>query len=223
MAVIKGDGSAAAAPLDRERGTAVRPQRAGGVVNAEVYDAKQQAQAIIDEAQKKAASLVHAGQAERERIREEARNQGYQEGLAQVSEHILRAKLQAKEVVAAAQQDILTLAAKVAEKIIGHDIERDPAVVVDICATAVEQLRQVRHMVLRVNPSDAAVLRTNTKRFMEALGRSVEVSIKEDNEVESGGCVVQTEFGTLDAQLKTQFEMLRNLLLEETNRKDGPR
>mgnify|MGYP002356467291 CR=1 FL=1 len=222
MAVIKGDGSAAAAPLDRERGTAVRPQRAGGVVNAEVYDAKQQAQAIIDEAQKKAASLVHAGQAERERIREEARNQGYQEGLAQVSEHILRAKLQAKEVVAAAQQDLM-LAAKVAEKIIGHDIERDPAVVVDICATAVEQLRQVRHMVLRVNPSDAAVLRTNTKRFMEALGRSVEVSIKEDNEVESGGCVGQTEFGTLDAQLKTQFEMLRNLLLEETNRKDGPR
>lgn len=221
MAVIKGDATAAA-HVERER-TSARPQRSGGVVNAEVYDAKQQAQAIIEEAQKKAAAIVHAGQTERERIRDEARQQGRQEGLAQVSEHILRAKMQAREVVEAAQKDILSLAVQVAEKIIGHHITNEPEIVVDICATAVETLRTVRHMVLRVNPADAAVLRNNTKRFMEALGRSVEVSIKEDPEVESGGCVVQTEFGTLDAQLKTQFEMLRNLLLEESSRKDGPR
>lgn len=223
MAVIKGDGGAQSVPEGRERPLVARPQRSGGVVNAEVYDAKQAAQTIIEEAQRKAAAIVQAGQSERERIREEARSQGHHEGLAQVSEQLLRAKLQAKEIVEAAQNDILALACKVAEKIIGHDIERDPAVMVDICATAVESLRQVRHMVLRVNPQDAAILRNNTKRFMEALGRSVEVSIKEDAEVESGGCVVQTEFGTLDAQLKTQFEMLRNLLIEENARKDGPR
>jgi type III secretion protein L len=36
------------------------------------------------------------------------------------------------------------------------------------------------------------------------------------------GCIVQTEFGTVDAQLPTQFEMLQNILLPDPSRKEGP-
>ena len=36
------------------------------------------------------------------------------------------------------------------------------------------------------------------------------------------GCIVQTEFGKVDAQLPTQFEMLQNVLFPDQGKKDGP-
>ena len=40
--------------------------------------------------------------------------------------------------------------------------------------------------------------------------------------MEAGGCVIQTEFGTIDAQLDTQFEMLAQVLIADTAKKEGP-
>jgi type III secretion protein L len=58
---------------------------------------------------------------------------------------------------------------------------------------------------------------------MELIGRTVDLAIKEDLEVAPVGCIVQTEFGTVDAQLPTQFEMLQNVLAPDPNqKKEGP-
>ena len=43
-----------------------------------------------------------------------------------------------------------------------------------------------------------------------------------DQDVAAVGCIVQTEFGTVDAQLPTQFEMLQNVLLPDDGKKEGP-
>jgi len=55
------------------------------------------------------------------------------------------------------------------------------------------------------------------------VGRAMDISIKDDAEVEAGGCIIQTEFGTIDAQLKTQFEMLKAVLVPDTAKKEGPK
>jgi type III secretion protein L len=212
MPVIKGDGTAEA-PAERERSGGARLVRAG-VVDAEVYDARQAAALILEEAHRRADALLEEARRERERLLAEAREAGRQEGLAQATEVLLRARLQAQQTVAAAEGDIVELACRVAERIIGRDLEREPELVVDICARALAELRQVRQMVLRVHPQDAAILRARSQRFLEGLGRTAEVAVKEDPEVQRGGCVVQTEFGTVDAQLATQFDVLRRVLLE---------
>ncbi len=92
-----------------------------------------------------------------------------------------------------------------------------------MCATAIEQLRSARAMVLRVHPKTAQVLRARKPELMELIGRAVDLAIREDQDVAPVGCIVQTEFGTVDAQLPTQFEMLQNVLLPDPNgKKEGP-
>lgn len=225
MPIIKGEGGAEPA-LDRERsgadraGTGSGPSglaasgRAGAVVDAEVYDARRAAQAILEDARRRAAALLEEARVERERLAAAAREAARQEGLADAAEALLRARLEASRTVADAERDVVSLACRVAERILGRDLARDPALVVDICATALAELRQVKQLVLRVHPLDATVLRAEHRRFLEVLGRTADVAVKEDPEVQRGGCVVQTEFGTLDAQLSTQFDMLRRVLLE---------
>jgi type III secretion protein L len=55
---------------------------------------------------------------------------------------------------------------------------------------------------------------------MELIGRAVDLSIRDDADVERGGCVIQTEFGTIDGQIRTQFEMLRNVLMPADGKKE---
>ncbi len=218
--VIKGDATAEPV-VSTERPVLRAPPRAG-VMNAEVFDARQSAQGILEEAQREKERILAEAQRERDEVLAKAREQGRQEGLAQASELILRAKMQAGEILANQEKDVIQLACKIAEKIIGRDLEREPELLMDMCANAIEQLRSAKSMVLRVHPKTAQVLRARKPELMELIGRAVDLAIREDPEVAPVGCIVQTEFGSVDAQLPTQFEMLQNVLLPDTARKEGP-
>jgi type III secretion protein L len=219
--VIKGDaGEGLAGAAERPL---PRPARAG-VMNAEVFEARQSAQAIVEEANKEKERILAEAQREREEVLAKAREQGRQEGLAQATEVLLRAKMQAGEMLASNEKDVIALACKIAEKVIGRDIERQPELLIDMCATAIEQIRSARSMILRVHPKTAQVLRARKPELMELIGRAVDLAIREDQDVAPVGCIVQTEFGTVDAQLPTQFEMLQNVLLppDPGAKKEGP-
>jgi type III secretion protein L len=218
--VIKGDSAGEASPGgDRP---VLRPPPRAGVMNAEVFDARQTAQGILEEAQRERERILAEAQKEREDVLAKAREAGKQEGMAQATELVLRAKMQAGDILARQERDVVALACKIAEKIIARDIERDPTLLADICAKAVAELRNARAVVLRVNPKSAAVLRARKAELMELIGRAVDVAIREDAEVAPVGCIVQTEFGSVDAQLPTQFEMLQNVLFPEQGKKEGP-
>ena len=218
--VIKGDSGGEASPGgDRP---VLRPPPRAGVMNAEVFDARQTAQGIIEEANREKERILAEAQREREDLLAKTREQGRQEGLAQATETLLRAKMQAGEILAQQERDVVALACKIAEKIIGRDIERQPELMLEMCATAIEQIRSARSMVLRVHPKTAQVLRSRKPELMELIGRAVDLAIREDQDVAPVGCIVQTEFGTIDAQLPTQFEMLQNVLFPDQGKKDGP-
>ena len=214
MAVIKSSGvPESAAPAARPR---------AGVVNAEVFEASQEAKRILEEARRAAASIIEEAHQQKEKILAEYRQVGREEGIAQMSSEIARAKIQAGEMLKRAEPEMVGLALKIAEKIIGRDLERDPQTIADICASAVDSVRSAKQLTLRINPKDGAVLRAKTPKLMELVGRSVDIAIRDDSDVEPGGCIIQTEFGTVDAQLKTQLEMLRNVLLTDNAKKEGP-
>jgi type III secretion protein L len=213
MKVIKSDGSAAeAAPALRSR----------GVVDKEEFEAHQGAKEITSRAEQQAAEIINAARAQEQRIFDEAKVRGREEGRVEVSAELARAKQQASLILKAAEQDIISLSLEIARKIIGRDLERDPTVVMEICANAVEGVRNAKQLVLRVNPADGAYLRQNRKAIMDLVARSVDIAFKDDPQVEAGGCVIQTEFGTIDAQLDSQFKMLAQVLVADTAKREGP-
>lgn len=217
--VIKGD--AAPEPVSDPRAP-LKPRQ--GVVNSEVYEAHQSAQAIIEAARRQAQEILDSAGQEKEKVLADAREAGRQEGLAQVAEQLVRVRLLKTELLQNAENEIIALACKVAEKIIGRDLEREPELVVEICANAIDTVRTAQQVVMRVNPKDAAVLRERRPKLMELIGRVKEIAIKDDAEVPRYGCIIETDSGTIDAQLATQLEMIRNVLVPDTTgaKKDGP-
>lgn len=183
------------------------------ILDGEVFDAHQQAQSIIESAHRKAAEVVAEAQKEREKVLEEAKEAGRQQGLAGVTQEWAENHRLRGEMLAEAETEIIKLAMKVAEKILGRDLQRDPQLVVEICAKAIENVRNAKQLVLRLNPKDAAILREKRKGLMDLLGRMTDVGIREDPDVALHGVIIETDSGVVDAQLSTQLEMLRNVLL----------
>ncbi|HVE84480.1 MAG TPA: type III secretion system stator protein SctL [Myxococcales bacterium] len=214
MKVIKSDGS-----VPESAAPALRPR---GVVDKEEFEALTGAREIIAKAQQQAQEIIAGARAQEQRIHEAAKAAGREEGRVEVSAELARSKQQAAMILRNAEQDIISLALEIARKIIGRDLERDPAVVMEICANAIEGVRNAKQLVLRVNPENGAYLRQNRKAIMDLVARSVDIAFKDDPTVEPGGCVIQTEFGTIDGQLDTQFKMLAQVLIADTAKKEGP-
>ena len=188
------------------------------VVRVEEFEAHAKAKSILEEAEQKAQELIEEAVRQRALIFQEARETAREEALAEVAvqaaTELARAKMQAGSLLAEAEPELIELACRIAEKIIGRDLEREPDLLLEICANAIENLRTAKAMLLRVHPKDAKLLREKRAELVELIGRSVDIAIRDDAEVQPGGCIVQTEFGVIDAQLETQFKALR-VLFEE--------
>jgi type III secretion protein L len=202
-----------------ELAPAAAPARRG-VVNAEEYEARVEAKGIIAKAQEEAERIKAEALRYKEEVFAKARDEAKADVQARAAEELARAKMQAGQILAGAEQDVLELALKVAQKIIGRDLEREPEVLLEIVANCTEAARSSKAMILRVNPEDGKLMREKKPRLMELIGRAVDISIRDDSEVERYGCLIQTEYGKIDGQIRTQFEMLRNVLMPTEAKKE---
>ena len=218
--VIKGDSGEISplVPAAPAGGGGPPPRR--GVVNAEEYEAKTVAKQIIADAQAKAEEIKAEALRFKEEVFAKARDEAKADVQARQAEELARAKMQAGQIIADSEKDVLDLALKVAAKIISRDLERDPDLVMEIVASCTEAARSSKAMIMKVHPEDGKLLREKKPRLIELIGRAVDISIRDDSEVERGGCIIQTEYGTIDGQIRTQFEMLRNVLMPADARKE---
>jgi type III secretion protein L len=217
--VIRGDAANPDNPLNEK--PVLRPPPRAGVVNAEDFEAMNSAKQIVADAHRKADEIVAEANRKRAEIFATASNEAKAEVVAKQAEEIAKAKMQAGQILANAESDIIDLACKVATKIIGRDLERDPEVLLEICATATEHSRAAKAMIMRVNPKDAAILREKKPRLMEKIGRTLEIAIREDTDIQPGGCIIQTEYGSIDAQIRTQVDMLQAVLMGDPGKKEA--
>ncbi len=107
---------------------------------------------------------------------------------------------------------MLRLAVKLAEKIIGREIERDDAALADIVSAALRHARQQESLTVRVNPADLPRVQAHRER-LDPSGRARFIDLVADPRVGHGGCVIEGESGTVDARLDTQLRVLERALL----------
>ncbi len=119
-----------------------------------------------------------------------------------------------KQLIWQAEQSFVVLAVKLAEKIIRREIEVDPELICKSVRAALEVVAHTTNVVVKVSPSDVSVIEDLKGSLNDVLGRFESVSIKPDESVEKGGCIVQTERGRVDARIETQLARIARDILE---------
>ena len=67
---------------------------------------------------------------------------------------------------------------------------------------------------MKVNPAQAAILKTDIPEVASSLGLEVKIYIVPDENVMEGGCLVTTTNGVIDATIESQLAIISEVLKE---------
>ncbi len=177
-------------------------------VIARIEDIQAELQTATDEA----AEIIEAARVEAERIREQAREEGHREGVSQVMEALEQARSEYDRTMQAAEQDMLELAMRMAERIVRHQIELAPELAKDLIDESLDLVRDKRQIMVIVHPEDLPIL----EQWRSQLEMGVEASyihFEEDERIGRGGCMIETEAGRVDARLEVQLQTFKQALM----------
>lgn len=214
------------------------PQPAEPAVDLEAVRAE--AEALIAQGRAESAAAVASGQAEADRlildararvaaIESEAHDRGYEAGdkaaraaadaeMADMLETMRGlidvARSERKRFVEGAEAEVVRLAIAVAERVVHRQLEVDGETIVGIARHALQRLVGRERVTVRVNPADVEMLRGHREALL-AVQDVESLRIVEDQRVDRGGVVIETESGTIDAKVSTQAREARRVLRVE--------
>ncbi len=192
-------------------------------------DAEDQAQVILAEARQRAAALEEdikqrVTTTEREAWEKghaEGRAQGYDEGKAEVqrlveSLHsiITRAIEKRNEIIQEAETQIINLVLLIVKKVIKVISENQKNVVINNVVQALRKLKSRGDVVIRVNLADLELTSEHVKDFMKMVENVKSITVLEDSSVDRGGCIIETDFGQIDARISSQLHEIEERILE---------
>ena len=192
-------------------------------------DAEDQAQGILADARQKAAELEadikqRVTQTEREAYERgytDGHSKGYDEGKAEVqrlveSLHgiITRAIEKRNEIIEEAETQIINLVLLIVKKVIKVISENQKNVVINNVVQALRKLKSRGDVVIRVNLADLELTSEHVKDFMKMVENVKSITVLEDTSVDRGGCIIETDFGQIDARISSQLHEIEERILE---------
>jgi flagellar assembly protein FliH len=107
------------------------------------------------------------------------------------------------------EQQMVQLALALARRIVLRELSLDPDLVAALAHVAVERLGEQAPATIRLHPEDYATVVAHRGEQWEGT----QVSVVPDPAVQRGGCLVESDFGLIDATVDAQFAELSRALL----------
>jgi flagellar assembly protein FliH len=192
-------------------------------------DAENEAFQIIQKAKQEAEQIIAEAQTQRDKLQLEAKSQGfeqghsegYEKGAAEVNRliermhKILEAVMQRREeILKDTESQIVELVILMARKVIKILSENQKNVVMANVVAALKKVRTRGAVSLRVNLEDVKLTTANISEFIKHIENVEGITVLEDSSVEKGGCIVETDFGAIDARISSQLTELENKILD---------
>jgi flagellar assembly protein FliH len=192
-------------------------------------DAEDQAEKILAEARAKAGELEsdikqRVVQTEREAYERgytEGHQKGYDEGKTEVARlierlHTILTKAIEKrnEIIEESETQIINLVLLIVKKVIKVISENQKNVVINNVVQALRKLKSRGDVVIRVNLADLELTTEHVKDFMKMVENVKSITILEDSSVDRGGCIIETDFGQIDARVSSQLHEIEEKILE---------
>jgi len=162
-----------------------------------------------------AQALLQTARDEAKKIREQGYQAGLQRGLAQLSECVSELSVLRETALTARENDIITLAIAVARKIVDKELREDPALVKSLLEQALGEIGIAQRIVIRLNP-EALPLMEQAQQRLKEREQPVQIELKTDSNLSCGDCVIETEFGRIDARLDVLFTSVEQALVDQS-------
>lgn len=110
--------------------------------------------------------------------------------------------------------EIIKLILTVSSKMVGDEISNNGKDVIKyVVKEALSHVSGKKLVAVRLSPDDAKKI--NLLEEMKLADPNIK--ILEDGTITSGGCIIETDFGSIDCQIETRWEEIRKTLVENKN------
>ena len=191
--------------------------------------AETEAQKIIADAREQASQIQAKSEIEKDEIKrnsyeeglKEGKKDGYDSGKEEVnrlidrSHKILEAVLNRREqILNETEEQIIQLVLLMTRKVVKVMSENQKSVVMANVLSALKKVKARGDVTIRVNLEDVKLTTEHIKDFIEQVESVSGITVVEDSSVEKGGCIVETDFGAIDARISSQLSELESKILE---------
>lgn len=159
---------------------------------------------------------------------EEGRKSGYEEGHDEADRLIERIHTiinsiieKRKEIIEDAETQVIDLVLLISRKVVKVISENQRNVVINNVVQALRKLKSRGDVVIRVNLDDLDLATEHVKDFMKMVENVNSIQVLEDTSIDRGGCVIETDFGEIDAKISSQLREIEDKVLELMPVKSG--
>ena len=192
-------------------------------------NAEAEAADVLKKANEEAAAIIAQAQEEKQKIHDEAyktgfdegREKGYEEGNLEAQRlidrlHVILDRIMDKrqEILDNTEQQIVELVLLMARKVVKVISENQRNVVMSNVLQALRKVKGRGDVIVRVNLADVKLTTEHTKDFMRAVENIQNITVAEDSSIDRGGCIIETDFGAIDARISSQLAELEQKILE---------
>ncbi len=192
-------------------------------------NAEDEAAALVAEAEARAEELTRKTEQEIEGIRTKAWEEGYkkgsEEGFEKGQEEVKRLvdQLHAiidktiekrNDIIDESETQVINLVIMIAKKVVKVISENQKNVVVNNVIQALRKLKSRGEVLIKVNISDVELTSEHIKDFMRMVENIRSVTVVEDSTVDKGGCIIETDFGEIDARISSQLHEIEEKILD---------
>lgn len=195
--------------------------------------AEDSARSIEETAQVQVNKLWEAFQEESENLKFEAKEQGYQDGyefgrkeaegrieleysgLIEQAKNLLDQAFEQKEnIISEAEPFLLELSTAIASQIIKQELTDYPDKFVGLIKQHILRIKEREYVSVCVHPDDYEFMQSQRAQLVAVVNGETEIKINPDPSVSQKGCVIRTEFGSVDARIDIQIEEMKKLILD---------
>ncbi|MGD7008413.1 flagellar assembly protein FliH [Metabacillus sp. 84] len=162
-------------------------------------------------------------------LEEKAREEGYKEGLnygrqdgleqmggliQEANRLVSLSREDYLERIASSEETIVSLAARMAEKVIGSILEDNPDKMKEMVKQLLKEVKDYDEIKIFVHPDRYEYVRSQKEELKQLLTTEQELFLYMDDSLSSFDCYVESSFGRIDASVETQLSQLEQQLLE---------
>ncbi len=118
-----------------------------------------------------------------------------------------------KQLVGAAEREVVRLAGAIATRILRREIETDPGWMEPVLAAALAQVPDRRGVSVRMQPDDAAAARAAQERITAGITGLERLNIQDDPGLAKGTCLLLSQGTRIDASIASSWERVTATLL----------
>ena len=166
-----------------------------------------------------------------EAVLEQARQQAYQQGFEEgrkVGEEAAKGRLKEavksleaaidgiegakEELYRDAEIQAVELALRIARRIICKEVPLDRDMICRVLREALKKVRDQKEIHVKMNPEDLRTLEDGDPGLVRAAGIHGTVTLEAGEGICRGECVIETDFGVIDARIESQIQTIEDAL-----------